>query len=75
MDNNSVIALFFILILILLITTNYNLIFNNIESFENNFTNSQCCCDENSINKCNKHGKSCVCDYYEKNKHYCQSTY
>ena len=51
MDNNSVIALFFILILILLITTNYNLIFNNIESFENNFTNSQCCCDENSINK------------------------
>lgn len=75
MDNNSLVALFFIVILILLITTNYNLIFNKIESFENNFTDSGCCCNENSIDKCNQYGKSCVCDYIDKNKHFCQSTY
>lgn len=75
MDNNTLIGIFFILILISLILTNYKLIFNKVENFENNFTDSQCCCNENTIYKCNSFGKSCVCDYYNKNKYLCQSSY
>ena len=73
MDNQSILALLFIFILVILIFMNYNLF--KVESFENNFTNSNCCCDQNTIDKCNKYGKSCVCDYYDKNKHFCQSSY
>ena len=54
---------------------NYNIILNNVESFDNNFTDDKCCCTKNTIDKCNKYGKSCVCDYYDKNKHFCQSSY
>ena len=75
MDSNSFIAIFFTLTIIILILFNYKLIFNKEESFENNFTNSKCCCTENDINKCNEHGKSCVCDYFDKNKYLCQSNY
>lgn len=75
MDNISLVALFFILILLILILTNYKLISNNKESFQNNFTDSKCCCTSNEINKCNSHGMSCVCDYYEKNKYLCQPSY
>ena len=75
MDNISLIAIFFILILLILIISNYNSISNNIESFENNFTEDKCCCNENEINKCNQYGKSCVCDYIEKNKYLCQNPY
>lgn len=75
MDNNSLTAIFFILILLILVCFNYNLLFTDIESFDNNFTDSKCCCTENSIDKCNKYGKSCVCDYFDKNKHFCQSPY
>ena len=45
------------------------------ESFENNFTDSSCCCNKDTIDKCNKYGKSCVCDYYDKNKYLCQNAY
>ena len=75
MDNNTLIGIFFILILITLFIKNYKLIFNNVENFENNFTDNQCCCNENTINKCNQYGKSCVCDYYDKNKYLCQNSY
>ena len=73
MDNQSVLALLFISILIILIFMNYNLF--KVESFQNNFTDSSCCCHENTISKCNKYGKSCVCDYYDKNKYLCQNPY
>ena len=73
MDNQSVLALLFIFILIILIFMNYNLF--KVESFENNFTNSNCCCSQNTIDKCNKYGKSCICDYYDKNKYLCQNPY
>ncbi len=75
MDNNLLIALFFLGILLLLVITNYKIIFNRIEKFENNFTDDQCCCHKKDINKCNKYGKSCVCDYIDKNKFLCQSSY
>lgn len=75
MDNTSLVAIFFILVILGLVLNNYKLLINTNESFENNFTNSQCCCTENEINKCNKYGKSCVCDYFEKNKYLCQSSY
>ena len=73
MDNQSILALLFIFILVILIFMNYNLF--KVESFENNFTDSQCCCDQKTIDKCNKYGKSCVCDYYNKNKYLCQHPY
>jgi len=75
MDNNLLIGLFFLLLLISIFIMNYKIILNNIESFDNNFTDDKCCCSKNAIDKCNKYGKSCVCDYYDKNKHLCQSSY
>jgi len=75
MELTSLIALFFVLTLLILILTNYNLFFRDVESFDNNFTESKCCCDSNEINKCNSQGMSCVCDYYEKNKYLCQPSY
>ena len=75
MDSQTLMCLGFIVILILLVLCNFNLLFRNHESFENNFTDSSCCCDKNTIDKCNKYGKSCVCDYYDKNKYLCQNAY
>lgn len=75
MDNNSLIGIFFIFTLITLILMNYKLILNNVESFENNFTDDQCCCNGNTIDRCNSYGKSCVCDYFNKNKYLCQNAY
>ena len=75
MDSQTLMCLGFVIILILLVICNFNLLFPNHESFENNFTDSSCCCHENTINKCNKYGKSCVCDYYDKNRYLCQNAY
>lgn len=75
MDNNLLFGIAFLLLLISIFITNYKIILNNVESFDNNFTDQGCCCNKNTINKCNKYGKSCVCDYFDKNKYLCQSSY
>ena len=50
---------------------------NQKESFNNynQFSKSECCCTQDNIDKCNNWGKSCVCDYFDKNKHFCQAYY
>ena len=42
---------------------------------QNNFTDSSKCCGQHQINKCNAYGKTCVCDYFNKNSYFCQSTF
>ena len=77
MDYKVVFGLLFLGVLIGLIACNYKIMLANQESFmnQNNFTNSQCCCSQKDIDKCNSWGKSCVCDYFDKNKHFCQAYY
>jgi hypothetical protein len=58
MDYKVVFGLLFLGVLIGLIACNYKIILANQESFmnQNNFTNSQCCCSQKDIDKCNSLG-------------------
>ena len=71
---HNLILLIFIIFIIGMILMNYKIILNNKKSF-NNFTNSQCCCTSDTIYKCNKESKSCICDYYDKSSFLCQKQY
>lgn len=75
MDFSLIISLLILITMILLFINNYKLLIMNKENFNNNFTKDKKCCSHNAINECNKYGKSCVCNYFEKNKYFCQDSY
>jgi|AACY02.7.fsa_nt_gi hypothetical protein len=75
MKDLSIIGFLFLIIIVGIILCNYTILLQNKENFTNNFTDSACCCSSEDIGKCNSWGKTCVCDYFDKQKHFCQSFY
>jgi len=75
MDYCLLLCLFILITMILLFINNYKLLIIKNETFRNNFTENKNCCTHNSINECNKYGKTCVCNYFKKNSYLCQDSY
>lgn len=77
MEYQIIYGILFLLILLGLLFFNSDILMNQKETYKNYnyFSNDECCCNQDSIDKCNAWGKSCVCDYFDKNKHFCQAYY
>ena len=73
MDSIFIIGMIILFTLIFLFFNNYKLLI--IEKMQNNFTDSSKCCGQHQIDKCNAYGKTCVCDYFNKNSYFCQSAF
>jgi len=76
MDIYFIFGIIIFIVMILLLCGNYKIILLQTEKFSNKFTNDRNCnCSQKNIEECNTYGKSCVCDYFQKNSHFCQDAY
>ena len=76
MDICLIFGILILIFMLILLCGNYKIILINNEKFTNKFTNDKNCnCSQKNIEECNKYGKSCVCNYFQKNSHYCQDSY